>query len=650
MPSPHRMVALLAPFIAAAGAPTIVSRIQEQRPAADSARSFVPPATIAELEQRIRHLLDSTKIPAAGLAIVRNDSVIYAGGFGKARLEPPLPATAATLFRIGSTSKAFVALAAMQLQREGKLSIHDPLSKHLPDFWFKNAWETTDPVRIVHLLEHTSGFDDNSLRTYASNDPTPLSLAQGLGLDTTTRVSRWRPGTRFAYCNTGPAIVALIIERIEGKPFEQVIQERFFDRIGMRTATYMFPDTTRMQMAQLYRDDGRTPYRYWHIFIRPVGSINASPNDMAQYVRFLLGRGTIDGTTILPREDIERMERSETWIGTRAGLTLGYGLHLYRTSDTTGFVWTGHSGGVEGGLSDMSYMPDAGVGYAMQINIGNGAVLQEAGRLVRAFLTRSLPRPPEPPVSSVPRELAAEFAGWYRPVSPRQQHLYFLERVGGLTRVRFTGDTMRLNRLQAKPLMFVRVDSLRFRQPGESVASVAFLRHDANGSRELETGSPDMGRSWARVSGATAVVEIALTVAWLTAVMVGLLALMLVPVRWLVRGIRKRVLRPSAARPLWRVLMVSSLLLLAPLVVAAISGAGLAELGNLTMVSGSFYVAGLLFVAWVIFGFGLALRRRQVSGPWARLSLWTARSLLAVHLIAAAYFVYWGPIGWKTWG
>lgn len=615
-------------------------------PVPDSSRRFVPPATIAELEARIRQLLDSTKTPGAGLAMVRDDSVIYTGGFGRAQVAPERPATAATLFRIGSTSKAFVALAAMQLQREGKLSLQDPIRTHLPDFWFKNAWEETDPVRIVHLLEHTAGFDDNSLRTYANNDPTPLTLAQGLALDSTTRVSRWRPGTRFSYCNTGPAIVALVVERIEGKPFEQVVQERFFDRIGMRTATYLFPDTTRVAMAELYRGDGKTPYPYWHVFIRPAGSINAAATDMAQYLRFLLGRGTIGGDTLLPREDIERMERPGTWIGARAGMGIGYGLHLYTTSDTTGFVWTGHNGGVEGGLSDLSYIPGAGVGYATQINSGNGAVQQHMARLVRGYLTRSIARPVEPPVGHAPAAVAAEFGGWYRPVSPRQQHLYFLERLAGLARVWFTGDSVRVRPLTGAQRALVPVDSLRFRRPGESVVTAAFHRDEANGRPQaLELGLGSM----ARASSVTVLVELGLAAAWMAGVVAGLAALALVPIRWLVRRLRKRPRRDTAARPLWRAAGAASVLVAAPFVALAVGGAGIAELGNLTLVSGTVYGAGILFAAWAVFGLGLAVRRRAATGRWQAVSLWAARGILAVHAVAAGYLIYWGPIGWRTW-
>ncbi len=616
---------------------------------ADTAPPFLPPATIPELEARIREVLDSLKVPGAGLAIVRHDTVVYTGGLGLARVEPELPANAATLFRIGSTSKAFVALAALQLQREGKLSINDPIRKYLPQFWYQNDWEETDPIRIVHLLEHTSGFDDNSLMTYANNDPKPLTLTEGLALDSTTRVSRWRPGTRFAYCNTGPAIVARIIEVIEGKSFEQVVQERLFDRIGMHTATYFFPDTANLSAATLYRNDGRTPYPYWHVFIRPAGSINAAASDMAQYVRFLLNRGTVGDTVVVAGEDIDRMERSETWIGTRAGLTVGYGLHLYRASDTTGFVWTEHNGGVEGGLSDMSYIPDEGIGYAMQINSGNGTAFGEIRKLIRGYLTRDLPRPPEPQPVPVPVEVAAEFRGWYRPVSPRIQHLQFLERIIGLTSVRIVSDTLLSGTVMDAPEKLVAVDSLRFRRPGESVATLAFLRDPENGRPQAMEVNFGLPTSFTRVGSFQALLELGAAAAWVVAVLLGLVALALVPVRALVRRLRKRPPPSGNARWMWRTAMLASLATTAPLALMMLIGAGISDLGNLTPVSGSIYAGCLLYLAAAVFGLLLLLRSHGGVGFWKGVSLWTARGLMLMHAAGAAYFTWWGLIGWKPW-
>jgi len=195
----------------------------------------------------------------------------------------------------------------------------------------------------------------------------------------------------------------------------------------------------------------------------------------------------------------------------------------------------------------------------------------------------------------------------------------------------------------------VPLDSLRYRRPGESVASLAFIRDALNHRPHgLEVGS--LGGSMARVSTTLATVEIVLAVAWIIGVAAGILALVLVPVRALVRRLRKRSLRPSAARPIWRTAMVASLLALAPVAAVVIGGAGLAKLGNLSGVSGTIYGAGLAFAAWAIFGTGIALGRRHAPGRWASASLWCARSVLVLHLVAAVYFTYWGYIGWQTWG
>lgn len=610
-------------------------------------RTGAPPATVAELTARIQRVLDTTQTPGVGLVVVRHDSVIFAGGVGKARVSPPTAATASTLFRIGSTSKAFVALTALALEREGKLSLADPLQKHLPEFYFRNPWERTDPVRLVHLLEHTSGFDDNSIKAYANSDPTPLRLAQGLALDSATRVSRWRPGTRFAYCNTGPAIVARIIELIEGKPFEQVVQERWFDPIGMRTATYLFPDTTRVAMATLYRADGQTPVPYWHVFVRPAGSINASAHDMGAYLRFLLGRGTIDGRMLLPPEAMARAERSESWIGRRAGLPLGYGLHLYTQADTAGFIWTGHNGGVEGGLSDLSYLVDANVGYAFQINSGNGVAFAEITELVRGFLRRGLTAPVPPPVARVPAPIAREFSGWYRPVSPRTQFAYFAERLLGLTRVTIGDSGARVQPLFGKAIEHPAVDSTLFRRDGQSVATLAFSRDSING--RVHGYEDEGGASFARIATWEALITIVLLVGWIGAVLIPFVVIGFGAVRWLVRKVRRLVAPTSPVAAQWRIAAGASVMVVihAAALTAALSN--LAAFGTVSRTSVLIVGSAIVFAVFAVYGLSDVLKPRDLATRWSRGSLLLARAVLMLHAIAAAYLLMFGYIGWRPW-
>ena len=617
----------------------------------DSTKKPPPaPATIAELEQRIKQVLDSTHTPGIGLAIVRHDSIIYAGGIGKSRVSPPRNASDTTLFRIGSASKAFVALTALALEREGKLSLQDPISKWLPDFYIGNKWAATDPVRIVNLLEHTGGFNDNSLHSYASSDPSPLTLAQGLALDTAARNARWRPGTRFSYSNLGPPVVALIIEKIEHKPFEQVVQERWFTPIGMTTATYFRPDSTRVDAATLYDDDGRTPSPYWYVFVRPAGSINASARDMAAYLRFLLGRGTIHGDTLLPKSAIERMERSETWTGARAGLTIGYGLHMYRIADTLGFVWTGHNGGVLDGLCDLSYLPEYGVGYAYQINTANARAEAEITALVRAFVTRGLTPGTEPPRVRVPADIQRDFTGWYRDVAPRTQRLYFLTRIGSITKLVVTDTMLSVPQMFGPAHNYVPVDSLRFRRRGQVTPTFVLERDSANGRPiGFETFNSGGAVSGAHVAGFVIFMDIALTVLWLCAIFVTLIVGLWGGVRWIARRI-DGVTRPqAAAAPLWRASLASVALLALNVGCLSAASGSVHEIGDLTPLSFTVYLSGILFALAAAAGLVMLFRVRPAGSGGGRVSLFAARIVVLSNAVAAAYLVYWGYIGWRTW-
>jgi CubicO group peptidase (beta-lactamase class C family) len=104
------------------------------------------------------------------------------------------------------------------------LSLQDSVHKLAPEVWFENPWEASDPVRVVDLLEHTTGWDDIHLREFAKDAP-GIGLREALDYDHHSRISRWRPGTRMAYCNSGPAVAAYIVEKISGQHFIMVRSE-----------------------------------------------------------------------------------------------------------------------------------------------------------------------------------------------------------------------------------------------------------------------------------------------------------------------------------------------------------------------------------------------------------------------------------------
>ena len=95
----------------------------------------------------------------------------WIAGLGLSDVASNRATTADTLFRIGSTSKAFASLSLLLLADQGKLSLEDPVHKLAPDVWYQNRWEATDPIRVVNLVEHTTGWDDMHLREYAKQAP-----------------------------------------------------------------------------------------------------------------------------------------------------------------------------------------------------------------------------------------------------------------------------------------------------------------------------------------------------------------------------------------------------------------------------------------------------------------------------------------------
>lgn len=615
------------------------------------------PRTLDELLARLKHVLDSSGTPGASLAIVRRDTVLFVGGLGLARVTPALPATRATLFRIGSTAKIFVGLTALALEREGRLSLQQPLRTALPGYVIRNPWSETDTIRLVHLMEHTSGIDDNTIKAYASSDPKPISLADGLAIDAGRQIARWRPGTRFAYSNTGPALVARVIELTEGKPFEAIVQRRWFDRLGMRTATYFEPRRDSSLLASLYLPGKSAPVPYWHPFARPIGSLNASAEDMAALLRLLTSRGVLGRDTLITAELLSRAERSETWIGARVGITAGgYGLGLYSSEGEDGRLWAGHSGGVEGGLSDLSYLPDEGVGYSLQINAMRGRALGQMSALVRSYLTQSM----APPVSPAPARLSAsidrEFTGWYRPVSPRPQLITAFERLIGLVRVHRAGERLRVVPLIGNATSFVPVDSLTFRTERGSTATLAFHR-DAGADLRPTMEGFNSATTYTRLSAAHVAVTFASAVAWALAFVLGPLIALILATRWMVRYVRGRAaardIGTSPAPPLmgaWACAAGAS----ASVVLfcwCALSGfQDIRRFGSVSTLSISVAVAPFLYIGFTALGLvlvGRTMKRGTSRGAKAARAL--AYGAFLAHAAGALYATRYGLVGFVPW-
>ena len=594
----------------------------------------ITPPSIAELKKRLEKILADTHTPGLSVAIVRKDGPEWIAGLGKADVAANRSTTPDTLFRIGSVSKTFAALAVLKLVNEGKLSLQNPVHKLVPEIWFENRWEASDPVRVVDLLEHTTGWDDMPVRNYGKS-PVHFRLRDQLQDDHTSRISRWRPGTRMAYCNSGPSVAAYIVEKITGQRFEDYVAKNFFAPMGMKTATYFRPVADIA--ATLYHSGGKKPYPYWEIFGRPASSINASANDMANLLTFYLNRGNVRGTQIMPAASVDRMEVPTRSLAAREGLKLGYGLSNFTgMPDNNGLIFHGHDGGLPGGLTELAYLPNDGVGYFFSINSGNGVAWWQIGKAIRDYVALGMWSVPMPKTASLPAN-AQSYAGWYEPASPRIEMTHFQERLLGLSWIRVRDGKLLRTSLQGWNEVFVPVSASFLRRESNPNPSLALLAPNTDGLFvQLDTVTMKHIPRWLALG------EILLC-AWVALAMGSVL---LYAPFWLLTGLLSKKRRRPQERwlKIWPLVAVLSFIGVNALSIWPGEDV-LTRLGNLTLWSGGIWL-GTIVIAVASVAAAVALwRAREVRSFVYGYSLTVTLALL----ILTTYLATWGVIGLRTW-
>ena len=604
-------------------------------PMAIAADPDKPPTNVQELQQAIEKILESTNTPAIGVALVNRDGPYWVAGLGHADVKGDRHADADTLFRIGSISKMFAALAILKLSEEGKLSLDDKVRDRVPEIAFENQWEDTHPVRIAHLLEHTTGWDDMHLVEFAYSAPDSMTIRQGLDFHPHSRTSRWMPGTRHAYCNSGTAVAGYIVEKVTGQRFEDYIADNFFAPLGMTSTSYFRTKEYEERGAKLYV--ANQPQEYWALLHRPAGSINSSARDMAQLVHLLLLRGTTPNARLVSEQSMDRMERPETTLGAAAGVVGGYGLANY----TSGFknwniAFHGHNGGVIGGLSELSYVKERGEGYVIMINSGNGAALGQISELIRAFLLRDVQSTYQPS-ANLPLPFT-QLDGYYLPINPRNENLRFHSDLLGAYRI--SHDEKFLHRT---PLLGSWVSSDRLTgsklliDAWHGLPAIALV-DDPLAGPALQVNGDLLKRVPAWQVFGRFIVPLLLLV--LSAV--GLVTFLV----WCYRRYSKKT---SQDHRLWLRLapLVASVALLVFLMSMALAGGFLQEVGSVSALSLLILVLSLIYPASVLLAAAQIFRpsnARRLNYPY-----WFAAVFVLAHLLIAGYFGAYGVIGVRTW-
>ena len=328
-----------------------------------------------DLDQRLAQLVERMEkervelhIPGFALAVVKDGEVVLAQGFGLADVENNRAVEADTLFAIGSSTKAFTALAIGMLQDEGRMSFDDPVVNHLPDFApkidgpDKNGDST---LTMRDLLSHRTGF------TRMTALWGPGTASRDVILRTAGNAEAWAGfREKFLYNNVMFMAAGEASAAAADKTWEELIQARIFDPLGMSSSnlsTSVAQKDPRLSLGYTWNEDteGYDLKRMLDLAsIGPAGAINSNVIDMAKWLRLQLARGEFEGERLVSEEVIQ-----DTWTpNISMSKTASYGLGWMIHEDPDGLIIE-HGGNIDGFGAQVAFMPEESVGFVLLTNV-----------------------------------------------------------------------------------------------------------------------------------------------------------------------------------------------------------------------------------------------------------------------------------------
>ncbi len=440
MPTSHvRSVALLA--LAAACAPAL--RAQER----------VGPepryaAVAAALSRFIADQMREKALPALSIAIVDEQRLVWAAGFGYANPADSTPATAETPYRVASVSKLFTDIGVMQLVERGVLALDSPVTRYVEDFTPRNPFGA--PVTLREMLSHRAGIVREPPVGHYFDPTSPSLAATALSLDSTSLV--YAPGTQTKYSNAAIAAAGFVLERTQHTPFATYIARAVLQPLGMSHSSFA-PDSAtvaRRARGMMWTVDGRTfGAPVFPLGIAPACELTTTMLDLGRFLSALFAGGQGVNGRVLRSETLDAMWGVQFGgPGAQAGYGLGFGV-----SQLDGHLRIGHSGWHYGFGTELAALPREKLGVAVSTtadaaNAVTERIADEALRLMLAAKEgRALPAlvTTAPIPAATMRALAGRYRGARRAVDLdlRDSLLWYQNVLGGMpAQLRFRGDTL----------------------------------------------------------------------------------------------------------------------------------------------------------------------------------------------------------------
>lgn len=367
---------------------------------------------VSLLRDFISHEMDDKGLPAFSIALVDDGETVWAEGFGYEDADSTRPASASTVYRVGSVSKLFTDIAVMQLVELDSLDIDAPVSDVLENWRPNNQFGRA--ITLRQLMSHRAGlireppvghyFDDSEptlARTVESLNGIPLVYS---------------PTERIKYSNAGIAVVGYAVETVRGRPFEETVSETVLEPLGMDRSAFR-PEShfaADVPDAFMWTYDGRVfKAPDFQLGMGPAGSLYAPVTDLALFLQALFDGGMGVRGRVLESATLDSMLAPQF---AASGATTGFGLG-FGISNLDGERVVGHNGAIYGFATDLSALPDRKLGVVAATTMdGANTVVSRINRYalrLMVALQDGDPLPEAQTTGPVSADVANRMAGTY---------------------------------------------------------------------------------------------------------------------------------------------------------------------------------------------------------------------------------------------
>ena len=371
---------------------------------------------ISQWRKAIQAEVDAGHVSGVSVAMVHDQKLVYADGFGFADKKRGRTTTAGTVYRAGSISKLFTALAAMQWVERGQIDIDQPARRYVPEFAVVNPFEQGGDVTLRQLMCHRSGMvRESPVGSYF--DPTEPSVA-----DTVASLAGcalvYPPNTKTKYSNSGVTVVGRAVALVADESYEDYQARHLLAPIGMNDSSFRLNRTLKKRLAKGYLPvaDGRGGFReiespHFELGTIPAGNLYTTARDLGRFLSFLFAEGWIGDRQLIQHATLQEMFTPQL-TDQAVGFGLGFNMGEFR-----GLKTFSHSGAVYGFTSIMIGIPSHKLGVVVLINddiaIGPMRKLSELGLNLMLEADQGLPFPETKPTAELASDLMAALVGDY---------------------------------------------------------------------------------------------------------------------------------------------------------------------------------------------------------------------------------------------